>query len=132
LFLSKGEVCLAAYGPQPSIVARAAAQGTAQVVHNAAGVEGADVVYTDVWTSMGQEAEQEARRRAFAGLQIGTARMRRAKPHAIFLPCLPAYRGEEVAAEVIDGHQSRVLLQAENRLHVQKALLAFLSLGRFV
>jgi ornithine carbamoyltransferase len=86
-------------------------------------VEEADAVYTDVWTSMGQEAEAPARRKAFAGYAVTAALMKLASPEAVFMHCLPAHRGEEVAAEVIDGPQSVVFDQAENRLHVQKALL---------
>ncbi|MCI5104495.1 MAG: ornithine carbamoyltransferase [Algiphilus sp.] len=86
-------------------------------------VEGAQVVVTDVWASMGQEAEQEARTAAFAGYCVDNALMRRAAADAIFLHCLPAHRGEEVTADVIDGSQSRVWQEAENRLHAQKALL---------
>jgi ornithine carbamoyltransferase len=91
--------------------------------------EGADVVYTDVWTSMGQEAESEARRQAFQGYIVGPEVMAAASRGAIFMHCLPAHRGEEVAAEVIDGPQSIVFDQVENRLHVQKALLALLMGG---
>ena len=89
-------------------------------------VAGADAVYTDVWASMGQESEHAARLQAFSGLTVTSEMMQQAAPHAIFLHCLPAHRGEEVAAEVIDGLQSRVFEQAENRLHAQKALLLFL------
>ncbi len=87
---------------------------------------GADVVTTDVWASMGQEAEQEQRARDFADYQVTTGLMRTASDKAIFMHCLPAHRGEEVAAEVIDGPQSVVWDEAENRLHVQKALLEML------
>lgn len=86
-------------------------------------VAGADVVVTDVWASMGQEAEQEARSDAFAGYCVDAALMRQAAPGAIFLHCLPAHRDEEVSAAVIDGPQSHVWQEAENRLHAQKALL---------
>lgn len=86
----------------------------------------ADAVYTDVWTSMGQEAEQDERRRAFAAYQVNADLMSAAPKHAIFLHCLPARRGEEVTDEVIDGMQSRVLQQAANRMHAQKGLLAWL------
>jgi ornithine carbamoyltransferase len=89
-------------------------------------VEGAHVVNTDVWASMGQEGEAEARRNAFKGYTVDADLMKHADPKAIFLHCLPAHRGEEVTAEVIDGPQSRVWDEAENRLHVQKALLATL------
>jgi ornithine carbamoyltransferase len=93
-------------------------------------VEGAHVVNTDVWASMGQEAEAEARRNAFKGYTVDADLMRLADPRAIFLHCLPAHRGEEVTAEVIEGPQSRVFDEAENRLHVQKALLVTLMGGR--
>lgn len=91
-----------------------------------AGAVGADVIYTDVWTSMGQEAQSDQRRRAFDGFQVDPDLMDLAAPAAIFLHCLPARRGEEVAAAVIDGPASRVVDQAGNRLHFQKALLAWL------
>jgi ornithine carbamoyltransferase len=93
------------------------------------GVGGADVVYTDVWASMGQEAEQQERLARFDGFMVDAGLMKHAKPDAIFLHCLPAHRGEEVAAEVIDGPQSVVFDQAENRLHAQKALMVRL-MGR--
>jgi len=89
-------------------------------------VEGAHVVNTDVWASMGQEGEADARRNAFKGYTVDADLMKIADPKAIFMHCLPAHRGEEVTAEVIDGPQSRVWDEAENRLHVQKALLATL------
>jgi ornithine carbamoyltransferase len=88
----------------------------------------ADLVVTDVWASMGQEREQRARARAFARYQVTAAVIAQAKPDALFMHCLPAHRGEEVAAEVIDGPQSVVWDEAENRLHSQKALLEFLLL----
>ena len=89
-------------------------------------VEGADAVYTDVWASMGQEAEAEARRRAFEGWTIDAELMNGAASDAIFLHCLPAHRGEEAAAEVIDGDRSLIWQQAENRMHAARGLLAFL------
>ena len=92
-------------------------------------VSGADVVYTDVWTSMGQEAEAETRRQAFQGYMVSAELMAAANPDAVFMHCLPAHRGEEVAAEVMDGPQSIVFDQAENRLHVQKAILMLLMGG---
>jgi len=91
---------------------------------------GVDLVTTDVWTSMGFEAENEARRQAFEAWQVDGAMMRQAKPDALFMHCLPAHRGEEVAAEVIDGPQSVVWDEAENRLHAQKALLEYVVCGR--
>ncbi len=90
----------------------------------------ADLVTTDVWTSMGFEAENEARMKAFADWQVDGDMMRVAKAEAVFMHCLPAHRGEEVAAEVIDGPQSVVWDEAENRLHTQKALLEYLVLGK--
>ncbi|MGH9379342.1 MAG: ornithine carbamoyltransferase [Thermoanaerobaculia bacterium] len=94
-----------------------------------AAARGASAVYTDVWASMGQEAEAEKRLRAFAGFMVDEAVMGEAQPEAVFLHCLPAHRGEEVAAAVADGPQSRIFNQAENRLHVQKAILAWLMGG---
>ena len=94
-----------------------------------AAVTGAAAVYTDVWASMGQEEEAEARRCAFRGFTVDAALMAHALPEAVFLHCLPCHRGEEVAAEVVDGPQSRVFDEAENRLHVQKALLLWLLGG---
>jgi ornithine carbamoyltransferase len=91
---------------------------------------GADLVTTDVWTSMGFESENEERRRDFQAWQVDAEMMRVAKKGALFMHCLPAHRGEEVAAEVIDGPQSVVWDEAENRLHTQKALLEFLLLGK--
>ena len=92
--------------------------------------KGADLVTTDVWTSMGYEAENEARRQAFATWCVDETMMSVAKPEALFMHCLPAHRGEEVQAAVIDGAQSVVWDEAENRMHVQKALMEFLLLGR--
>jgi ornithine carbamoyltransferase len=92
--------------------------------------KGADLVTTDVWTSMGFEAENEARAKAFADWMVDKDMMRQADPKALFMHCLPAHRGEEVAAGVIDGPQSVVWDEAENRLHAQKALMEFLLLGR--
>jgi ornithine carbamoyltransferase len=89
-------------------------------------VAGADAVYTDVWTSMGQEMESKKRLLAFQGFQVTPEMMAVAAPDAVFMHCLPAHRGEEVAADVIDGPQSAVFDEAENRLHVQKAILVTL------
>ena len=91
---------------------------------------GADLVTTDVWTSMGFEAENDERKRDFANWKVDAAMMRVAAPDALFMHCLPAHRGEEVDADVIDGPQSVVWDEAENRLHAQKALLEFLVCGR--
>ena len=91
---------------------------------------GADLVTTDVWTSMGFEAENQARQKAFADWCVDAEMMAAAKPEALFMHCLPAHRGEEVAADVIDGPQSVVWDEAENRLHVQKGLMEYLLLGR--
>jgi ornithine carbamoyltransferase len=89
-------------------------------------VRGAIGVYTDVWTSMGQEAESVVRRQALAQYQVNAALMELAPEGAVFLHCLPAKRGEEVTDEVIDGHYSAVIVQAANRMHVQKGLMAWL------
>ncbi len=123
------------FAPDASMVAearrRAAVHGSEVSVSTdaAAAASGSDVLYTDVWTSMGQEDEAEARRRVFAPFVIDAALVARARPDAIVLHCLPAHRGEEIAAEVIDGPRSRVFDQAENRLHAQKAVLAWLLGG---
>jgi len=102
----------------------------AQFVDPMDAARGADLVTTDVWTSMGFEAENEERKRDFADWQVDAEMMRIAAPNALFMHCLPAHRGEEVVAEVIDGPQSVVWDEAENRLHTQKALLEFLLLGK--
>ena len=91
-----------------------------------------DLVTTDVWTSMGYEAEMDARKKAFAPFQVTTKMMAQAKPDALFMHCLPAHRGEEVSEEVLEGPQSVVWDEAENRMHVQKALLEYLLLGRLI
>ncbi len=119
--------CPEGYEPDRGRFERAKANATVVITEDLeAAVEGAHVVNTDVWASMGQEGESEARRQAFQGYTVDAALMRRADPAAIFLHCLPAHRGEEVSTDVIDGPRSRVWDQAENRLHVQKALLATL------
>ena len=92
--------------------------------------KGADLVTTDVWTSMGYEEENEARKKAFADWCVDANMMAAAKPDALFMHCLPAHRGEEVTADVIDGPQSVVWDEAENRMHAQKALMEFLLLGQ--
>jgi ornithine carbamoyltransferase len=118
------------HGPDPKIIELAAKLGAVPTLTEdpQAGVAGARVVYTDVWASMGQEAEAEERKKQFMPYQVNEELMSRAAPEAIFLHCLPAHRGEEVTAGVIDGPRSRVFDQAENRLHAQKALL-YLLLG---
>jgi ornithine carbamoyltransferase len=89
----------------------------------------ADVLYTDVWTSMGQEAERATRQEAFARYQVNAALLRFARPSALVMHCLPAHRGEEITDDVLDGAQSVVLEQAENRLHAQKAIILSLTAG---
>jgi ornithine carbamoyltransferase len=93
-------------------------------------VRGADLVTTDVWTSMGFESENEERKRDFEDWQVDAEMMKLAGRDCLFMHCLPAHRGEEVAAEVIDGPQSVVWDEAENRLHTQKALMEYLLLGK--
>jgi ornithine carbamoyltransferase len=93
-------------------------------------VSAADLVMTDVWTSMGFESEAGAREKAFQGFTVDSRMMKAAKPDALFMHCLPAHRGEEVSAEVLEGPQSVVWEEAENRLHAQKALMEYLLLGR--
>lgn len=120
------------YEPAEDIVAAAREIATRtgarlEVTHDCcAAVAGADAVYTDVWASMGQEAEADARRTVFAPYQVNEELMSRAAPHALFLHCLPAHRGQEVTDAVMDSPQSVVYDQAENRLHVQKAILLLL------
>ena len=124
-------VCPPGYEPDASIVKSAQAEGKKtgsriEVTHQVQGsAKGADAVYTDVWASMGQESEKEKRVRDFQGFQVNEKLMAEC-PKAIFLHCLPAHRGEEVSAGVIDGKQSMVWDQAENRLHAQKAVLVTL------
>jgi ornithine carbamoyltransferase len=121
------------FQPAADVVARAqqiAQQFGQQIaVHEdpALAVADADVVTTDTWVSMGMEAEKEQRVKTFAGYTVDAKLMAMAKPSAIFLHCLPAYRGYEVSAEVLDGPQSRIWDEAENRLHAQKALMLWLS-----
>ena len=122
--------CPAGYDPDPAILKRAQSTAKVRVVRDPLeAAEGADVVNTDVWASMGQEDEQAVRMKAFAGFIVDEKLMSRASKGAIFLHCLPAHRGEEVAAEVIDGPQSKVWDEAGNRLHVQKAIMANLMGG---
>ena len=118
------------HGPDPKVVETAGKFGEAPILTEdpKEAVSGARVVYTDVWASMGQEAQAEERKEKFVPFQVNEGLMNLAAEHAIFLHCLPAHRGEEVTARVIDGPSSRVFDQAENRLHAQKALL-YLLLG---
>jgi len=122
--------CPEGYDPDPVIFERARRDANVTLVRDPReAVEGAHVVNTDVWASMGQEGEQEVRARAFRHYTVDASLMDAAAQDAIFLHCLPAHRGEEVTAEVIDGPRSRVWDQAENRLHVQKAVMAVLMGG---
>lgn len=122
--------CPEGYDPDAKILKRAQSAADVRVVRDPdEAADGADVVNTDVWASMGQEEEQAVREKAFAGYIVDGRLMKRAKPDAIFMHCLPAHRGEEVAAEVIDGSQSVVWDEAENRLHAQKAIMANLLGG---
>ena len=122
--------CPKGYQPNPEILDRNRAGTTVVLTDDPReAVRGAHVINTDVWASMGHEEEQEIRARAFAGYIVDQSLMRLADPGAIFLHCLPAHRGEEVSEEVLEGPQSRVWDEAENRLHVQKALMATLMGG---
>lgn len=122
--------CPEGYRPDPSIVERARDHANILLTDDPReAVEGADVVNTDVWTSMGQEEETAARETAFQGYCVDDALMSSAAARAIFLHCLPAHRGEEVTDAVIEGPRSRVFDEAENRLHVQKAIMARLMGG---
>ncbi len=122
--------CPKGYEPDAGVVARATAAGIAtgasvSITHSAEdAADGADAVYTDVWASMGQEEETAQRAKDFAAFQVDAKLMAGAKKSAIFMHCLPAHRGEEVTAEVLDGPQSVVFDEAENRLHAQKAVLS--------
>ena len=121
--------CPAGYAPDSTIVKQAKIEGAQtgakiEITHDPLlAAKNADAIYTDVWISMGQEDEQQPRMSAFAPYQVNTLLMKQAKPGAVVLHCLPAHRGEEITAEVLDGPQSVVLDQAENRLHIQKAIL---------
>ena len=119
--------CPEGYEPADRLLERAQKVAKVRVLRDPKeAAEGADVVNTDVWASMGQEQEQKERERAFAGYSVDTKLMKRAAKDAVFLHCLPAHRGEEVSADVIEGPQSRVWDEAENRLHIQKAIMAAL------
>src|SRR4029079_15820948 len=127
--------CPEGYEPDAGVLewAKANASGNIDVTRDPReAAEGADVINTDVWASMGQEEEQKIREKAFKGFSVTTPMMKRASKKAIFLHCLPAHRGEEVAADVIDGPQSPVWDEAENRLHIQKAIMAVLMGGESI
>src|SRR6185503_14055405 len=117
--------CPPGYDPDPVILERAKKENArVRVTHDPAeALPGADVVYTDVWASMGQEDLLAERRRHFKPYQVNAGAMHAAKPDAVVMHCLPAHRGEEITADVLDGPQSIILPQAENRLHVQKGIL---------
>jgi ornithine carbamoyltransferase len=118
-------------GYEPDAGLRAACAPHVQTVATPAeAARGADIVVTDTWASMGQEQEKAQRLKDFAGFRVDAALMKLAHKDALFMHCLPAYRGVEVDAEVIDGPQSAVWDEAENRLHAQKALLEFLLVTR--
>lgn len=120
------------YWPDAGVLERARKTGvsTIEIVSDPkTAAAGADVLYTDVWTSMGQEAETEKRKKAFAGYQINASLLKAAKPDCLVMHCLPAHRGDEITADVIDGPRSVVFDEAENRLHVQKAVVARLVGG---
>ena len=122
--------CPEGYDPDAAILKRAQAKAKVTVVRDPEeAAKDAHVVSTDVWASMGQEEEQAIREKAFKGYRVDEKLMKGAKKDAIFLHCLPAHRGEEVSADVIDGPQSRVWDEAENRLHLQKAVMAVLMGG---
>ncbi len=122
--------CPEGYDPDAGILERNQALAPVSLHRDPrAAVSGAHVVNTDVWASMGQEEEQQARERAFTGFTVDEALMAQAAKDAIFLHCLPAHRGEEVTDAVIEGPRSRVFDEAENRLHAQKALMAMLVVG---
>jgi ornithine carbamoyltransferase len=118
--------CPEGYTPDQGVLDTAREKGISriEILHDPVeAATDADVLYTDVWTSMGQEKEKEERLRIFAPFQINSALLAKAKPAAVVMHCMPAHRGEEISTEVMDGPQSIILDQAENRLHVQKALL---------
>ncbi len=122
--------CPKGYEPDADILAecQAAAPGRIAVTNDVQeAARGADVLYTDVWTSMGQEDESERRRKVFARYQVNRELLELAAPDALVMHCLPAHRGEEITAEVLEGPRSVVLEQAENRLHAQKAVMAWLA-----
>lgn len=120
--------CPPGFEPDGEVLAAASRDGAqVDVTHDVAeAVRGADVVYTDVWTSMGQEEERARRQQAFGPYQVNADVLALAKPDALVMHCLPAHRGEEITADVVDGPRSVILDQAENRLHIQKSVLVWL------
>ncbi len=121
--------CPEGYSPDPQILSAAAKKPNARITLNAdpiAAVKEADVVNTDVWASMGQEAEQETRKKIFAPFQVNTALLENAAKDAIVLHCLPAHRAEEITEAVLEGPHSVVWDQSENKLHMHKAILDIL------
>ena len=116
------------YGPSPEDRALVDSFGGRHTVHSdpAEAVDGVDAVYTDVWTSMGQESEAAERLAAFEGFQVDSRLLSAAADHAVVLHCLPAHRGEEISADVVDGPRSVVWRQAANRLHAMRGLLAWI------
>lgn len=116
--------CPEGYEPDAQLMAWAKENGTFTLTRSVQeAAEGADVLYTDVWASMGQEEEKAKREKAFAGYQVNEETMRAAKPDAMVLHCLPAHRGEEITADVFEAHADEIFEEAENRLHAQKAVL---------
>ena len=119
--------CPPGYDPDPAILKVASSRTNVVLTTDPLeAARGAHVVNTDVWASMGQESESDQRAQAFAGFQVNAALMSHATDDAVLLHCLPAHRGEEITEDVLEGRQSRIFVQAENRLHVQKALIAML------
>ncbi len=121
--------CPEGYDPDKDVIAKAMPVAKKEIkIHRApaAAAKDADILYTDVWASMGQEAENEQRKKVFKNYQINSSLLKEAKKDAMVMHCLPAHRGEEITADVLEGPQSIVIDQAENRLHVQKAILEIL------
>jgi ornithine carbamoyltransferase len=121
--------CPRGYEPCADVVewSKRNARGTITITHDVKeAMHGAEVIYTDVWTSMGQEHDARVRKRRFRDYQVNAELLRRAEPDVLVMHCLPAHRGEEITDEVLDGPHSIVLEQAENRLHAQKGLLVWL------
>ncbi len=123
--------CPKGYEPDEELVKWGKESGLLEITEDVlAGAKDADVLYTDVWASMGQEGEAEKRRKAFQGYQVNDAVMAVAKPDAMVLHCLPAHRGEEITEKVLEAHASEIFEEAENRLHAQKAVLVMTMGGR--